>query len=89
MRVQPSVLFNVNVAAAGRDLSYPSVTIQASVVSARDPLTSGIVASADPAGVEFGRRIQDVVASSGLALAVNAYMESVGAAGCPVDHFVA
>lgn len=89
VRAQPSILFNVNVTAAGGDFSYPSVTVHAGVVGARDPLTSGVVASADSAGVELGRRIQDVVASGGLALAVNAYMKSIGAAGCTVDYLVA
>jgi len=89
VRAQPSMLFDVNVAAAGRDFSYPGVTVHADVVGTRDSLTSSIVASADPAGVEFSRRIQDVIASSGLALAVNAYVKSIGAARCSIDYFVA
>lgn len=89
MRAQPSMLFNVNVAATGRNFSYLGVTIYASIVGARDPLTSGVVTSTDPAGIEFSRRIQDVIASGGLTLTVNAYVKSVGTAGCPVNYFVA
>jgi len=88
MRVQPSMLFNINVAATGRNFSYPGVAIYTGIVGASDPLTSSVVTSANSAGIELGRRIQDVIASSGLALAVNAYVKSVGATGCPVDYFV-
>lgn len=89
VRAQPSVLFNVNITAAGGDFSYSGVTIHAGVVGACDSLTSGVVTSADPASVELGRRIQDVVASGRLTLAVNAYVKSVGAAWCPVDYLIA
>lgn len=83
------MLFNVNVTATGRDFSYSGVTIYADIVSARNPLASGVVTSTDSAGVKFGRRIQDMIAASGLALTVNAYMKSVGATRRPVDYFVA
>lgn len=64
MRVQPSVLPDVDVAATGRNLSYSRVTIHAGIVGPCDPLTSGIVTSADPASVKLRRRIQNMVASS-------------------------
>lgn len=83
------MLFNVNVTAAGGDFSYPGVTIYAGVVSTCDSLASGIVASTDSAGVKLGRRIQDVIAASGLALTVNAHVKSIGAARRSVDYLVA
>lgn len=89
VRAQPSMLFNVNEATASRDFSYPGVTVYAGVISTRDSLTSSVVTSADPAGVKFGRRIQDMIAAGGLALAVNAYVKSIGTARCPVDYFIA
>ena len=89
MRIQPSVLFNINIAATCRNFSYSGITVYASIIGTRDSLASGIVASADPAGIKISCRIQDVIASSGLTLAINTYVKSVGAAGCPIDYFVA
>lgn len=89
VRFLPAALPDVDVAAAGRNLGHSRVAVHAGVVGSGDPLASGVVTSANSAGVEFGRRIQDVIAPGRLALAVNAYVKRIGTAGCPIDHFVA
>lgn len=88
MRAQPSVLFNVDVTATGGYFRHSRVTVNAGIVRTGDSLTSRIVASTNPARVKFGRWIQDVIASSRLALTVNAHVKSVGTTRGPVDYFI-
>lgn len=89
MRALPAVLPDVDVTAARRYLGDPRVAVLARVVGPGDALAGRVVAPADAAGVQRRGRVQGVIAAGGLAVAVDAQVEGVGAAGRTVDDLVA
>lgn len=88
VRTQPSVLSNVNIAATSRNFSYFCVAVYAIIVGACDPLASGIVTSADTTDIKLGRRIQNMITSSWLAMTIDTYMKSVGSARSSINYFL-